>query len=71
MSDADRERELRRLERDRMRRERGAPTYFAPSTLLGVGPDDPTVNLRPEAFRAAPAAAETKLWTVSPAIWVR
>ncbi len=47
MTDADRERELRRLERDRRRRERGGPTYFAPSTLDGVGPDDPTVNLRP------------------------
>ena len=47
MSDADRERELRRLERDRLRRERGGPTYFEPSTLAGVGPDDPTVNLRP------------------------
>jgi putative peptidoglycan lipid II flippase len=58
VSDADRERELRRLERDRLRRERGAPTYFAPSTLLGVGPDDPTVNLRPEALRAAAAAAD-------------
>ena len=53
MTDADRERELRRLERDRRRRERGAPTYFQPSTLLGVGPDDPTVNLRPDEFRAA------------------
>jgi putative peptidoglycan lipid II flippase len=47
VSDADRERELRRLERDRRRRERGTPTYFEASTLLGVGPDDPTVNLRP------------------------
>ena len=48
LSEADRERELRRLERDRRRRERGGPTYFEPSTLVGVGPDDPTVNLRPE-----------------------
>jgi hypothetical protein len=48
VSDADRERELRRLERDRRRRERGGPTYFEPSTLIGVGPDDPTVNLRPD-----------------------
>jgi putative peptidoglycan lipid II flippase len=47
VNDADRERELRRLDRDRRRRERGAPTYFESSTLLGVGPDDPTVNLRP------------------------
>jgi len=57
VSDADRERELRRLERDRLRRERGGPTYFELSTLAGVGPDDPTVNLRPEEFRAAAAAA--------------
>ena len=48
MTDADRERELRRLERDRRRRERGGATYFEPSTLTGVGPDDPTVNLRPD-----------------------
>ena len=48
VTDADRERELRRLERDRRRRERGAPTYFEPSVLLGVSPDDPTVNLRPD-----------------------
>jgi len=48
VTDADRERELRRLERDRRRRERGGPTYFQPSTLIGVGPDDPTVNLRPD-----------------------
>jgi putative peptidoglycan lipid II flippase len=47
VTDADRERELRRLERDRRRRERGGPTYVEPSTLIGVGPDDPTVNLRP------------------------
>ena len=58
MSDADRERELRRLERDRRRRERGGPTYFELSTLAGVGPDDPTVNLRPEEFRAAASAAQ-------------
>ena len=48
MSDADRERELRRLERDRKRRERGAPTYFeAKPILAGAGPDDPTAVLRP------------------------
>ena len=60
MSDADRERELRRLERDRRRRERGGPTYFELSTLVGVGPDDPTVNLRPEEFRAAAAAERAR-----------
>jgi putative peptidoglycan lipid II flippase len=48
VTDADRERELRRLERDRRRRERGGPTYFEPGTRVGVGPDDPTVNLRPD-----------------------
>ena len=47
MTDADRERELRRLDRDRRRRARGHPGYFTPSNLLGVGPDDPTVSLRP------------------------
>jgi putative peptidoglycan lipid II flippase len=49
VTDADRERErnMRRLERDRRRRERGGQTYFEPSTLSGVGADDPTVNLRP------------------------
>jgi putative peptidoglycan lipid II flippase len=49
VTDADRERErnLRRLERDRRRRESGGQTYFEPSTLSGVGADDPTVNLRP------------------------
>jgi putative peptidoglycan lipid II flippase len=47
VTDADRERELRRFERDRRRRERGRPTYFDLGALAGVGPDDPTVNLRP------------------------
>jgi putative peptidoglycan lipid II flippase len=48
VSDADRERELRRLERDRKRRERGAPTYFEATPILaGAGPDDPTAVLRP------------------------
>jgi putative peptidoglycan lipid II flippase len=58
VSDADRERELRRLERDRLRRERGGPTYFEPSTLAGVGPDDPTVNLRPGELGQDTAAGE-------------
>jgi len=47
VTDADRERELRRLERERRRRARGHPGYFAPSNLVGVGPDDPTVSFRP------------------------
>ncbi len=58
MSDADRERELRRLERDRLRRERGGPTYFEPETRAGVGPDDPTVNLRPGELAQDTAAGE-------------
>ena len=63
MTDADRERELRRLERDRRRRERGAQSYFdAQPLLVEAGPDDPTVVLRPgvlpprrDAAGAAPA----------------
>ena len=51
MSDADRERELRRLERDRRRRERGGPTYFSSGSLDDIGPDDPTAVLRPDALR--------------------
>jgi putative peptidoglycan lipid II flippase len=47
VTNGDRERELRRLERDRQRRERGLPTYFDSTALGVVGPDDPTVNLRP------------------------
>jgi putative peptidoglycan lipid II flippase len=47
VSDADRERELRRLERDRRRRERGGPSYFASGNLDAIGPDDPTAVLRP------------------------
>src|SRR5436190_4026105 len=63
VTDADRERELRRLERDRRRRERGAQSYFdAQPLLVEAGPDDPTVVLRPgvlpprrDAAGAAPA----------------
>ncbi len=51
MSDADRERELRRLERDRRRRERGGPSYFSSGSLDDIGPDDPTAVLRPDEFR--------------------
>ena len=45
MTDADRERELRRLERDRRRREAGRPSYFGPGTPIAIGPEDPTLNL--------------------------
>jgi putative peptidoglycan lipid II flippase len=51
VTDADREREQRRLERDRRRRERGHPGYFAePKPLAEAGPDDPTVALRVNAL---------------------
>ena len=45
MTDADRERELRRLERDRRRRESGKPTYFGSGDPIAIGPEDPTLNL--------------------------
>jgi putative peptidoglycan lipid II flippase len=61
VTDADRERELRRLERDRRRRERGVPTYFeGQSLLVEAGPDDPTVVLRPEARPFRPEADEAR-----------
>jgi putative peptidoglycan lipid II flippase len=51
---SDAERELRRLERDRKRRERGHPGYFGDSPpLQQAGPDDPTVALRPAELRQA------------------
>ena len=46
MTDADRERELRRLERDRRRRERGRPTYFDDVPAAGAAP-------APDAYRTA------------------
>jgi putative peptidoglycan lipid II flippase len=59
--DADRERELRRLERDRRRRERGKPTYFerdigADTTfeswpLLTDAAEAPTMIIRPSRLR--------------------
>jgi putative peptidoglycan lipid II flippase len=58
VTDADRERELRRLERERRRRARGHPGYFPPSSLVGVGPDDPTVSLRPAELRRDAAEAD-------------
>jgi putative peptidoglycan lipid II flippase len=60
VSDLDRERELRRLERDRRRRERGRPAYFeAPRPLGQAGPDDPTAVLRPAELQA-PAPRDTE-----------
>jgi putative peptidoglycan lipid II flippase len=58
VSDADRERELRRLERDRRRRERGLPTYFDDSgtafeswPLLTDMAETPTMTIRPALLR--------------------
>jgi len=58
VSDADRERELRRLERDHRRRERGLPTYFdaAGTTfeswpLLAEMSEQPTMTIRPALLR--------------------
>ncbi len=49
MSDAERERELRRLERDRRRVARGGKAYFEDVPLLAsAGPDDPTLVFRPD-----------------------
>jgi putative peptidoglycan lipid II flippase len=58
VSDADRERELRRLERDRRRRERGLPSYFASGNLEQIGPDDPTAVLRPDELKREQAEQE-------------
>ncbi|MDX6485636.1 MAG: putative peptidoglycan lipid flippase, partial [Gaiellaceae bacterium] len=53
MSDAERERELRRLERDRRRRERGRPTFFEEQReLTPAGPEDPTRTMRVEELQA-------------------
>ena len=57
MSDAERERDLRRLERDRRRRERGRPTYFDEGGTsfrpLAADSEDPTVALRRDALESA------------------
>jgi len=55
VSDADRERDLRRLERDRRRRESGRPTYFDETGTSFAGADLPepsTEVLRPEGLRS-------------------
>ena len=49
MDDADRERELRRLERDRRRQERGKPSYFE-AWPLPEGSEAPTMIIRREAL---------------------
>jgi putative peptidoglycan lipid II flippase len=61
VSDADRERDLRRLERDRRRRESGRPTYFDESGTSLAGVDVPTLEtqvLRPERLQSEPAEGE-------------
>jgi len=71
VSDGQRERELRRLERDRRRRERGLPTYFDDSgttfegwPLLTDMAEQPTMVLRParrrEQFDEVPALEPTR-----------
>jgi putative peptidoglycan lipid II flippase len=55
VSDANRERDLRRLERDRRRRESGRPTYFDQAGTSFAGADLPersTEVLRPDRLRA-------------------
>ncbi len=65
MSDADRERELRRLERDRRRVARGGKAYFEDvPPLAEAGPDDPTLVLRADELQPRDAA-ETDLFTTS------
>jgi putative peptidoglycan lipid II flippase len=61
VSDADRERDLRRLDRDRRRRETGRPTYFDEFAATLAGGDLPTLEtqvLRPERLRSEPAEDE-------------
>jgi putative peptidoglycan lipid II flippase len=48
--DADRERELRRLERDRRRREQGKPTHFEGWPVLTDAAEAPTMVIRREAL---------------------
>ena len=57
MDDADRERELRRLERDRRRRERGKPTYFETWPLPEVS-EAPTMIIRREALEEDQLSAQ-------------
>ncbi|MHB8469639.1 MAG: murein biosynthesis integral membrane protein MurJ [Gaiellaceae bacterium] len=66
MGDSNRERDLRRLERDRRRKERGAPAYFDESgttfegwPLLGDASEQPTMVIRPARLREEAARRET------------
>ncbi len=62
-SDLDRERELRRLERDRRRRDRGKPTYFDTGSTIDGWPvladsaEQPTMIVRPPVGRPPPPPA--------------
>jgi putative peptidoglycan lipid II flippase len=51
VNDADRERELRRLERERRRREQGKPGYFGDWPLLTDAAEAPTMIIRPSRLR--------------------
>jgi putative peptidoglycan lipid II flippase len=72
VSDAERERDLRRLERDRRRRAEGRPTYFGdtPTSFRSIvdAADDPTVAMRREELAPAAAAPHRRL-AVSTAIF--
>jgi putative peptidoglycan lipid II flippase len=66
VTEADRERELRRLERDRRRRERGHAGYFGEDApLQPAGPDDPTVALRPAELRQPRDTEEADQFTTA------
>jgi putative peptidoglycan lipid II flippase len=78
VSDADRERDLRRLERDRRRRESGRQTYFdeVGTSFAGAGLLEPSTEvLRPDRLRAdadageAPAQPPRRRLAVSTAIF--
>jgi putative peptidoglycan lipid II flippase len=75
VSDADRERELRRLERDRRRRERGRPTYFgeAAAQLDGAEVDQyttaETMVIPPEVLAVAGERPPRRRLAVSTAIF--
>src|SRR5471030_2871280 len=61
VSDADRERDLRRLERDRRRRESGRSTYFDQIGTSFAGADLPTQEtqvLRPDRLHTEPAGTD-------------
>jgi putative peptidoglycan lipid II flippase len=75
LSDADRERELRRLERDRRRREQGRPAYFGESSGAERFPvvtdlaEQTTTVIRAEDLRPPPEVEEPHRLGVSAAIF--